>query len=63
MRRRKSEVKKNTQVLRMLKEDVQFEDPSRTVARAMRAILGAVYYDGGLGCVVKVMKELGLVIK
>lgn len=47
----------------MLKEDVQSEDQTRTVARAMRAIIGAVYYDGGMDGVRRVMEGLGLLVK
>lgn len=33
----------------------------KTMADAMEAILGAVYFDGGLGAVKRVMVTLGLV--
>jgi dsRNA-specific ribonuclease len=44
-------------------ETDEAEDPSRTAARAMRAIIGAIYYDGGLQAARRVMAELGLIIK
>jgi len=50
-------------VFALLKEDVQFEDPSRVVARAIRAIIGAVYYDGGMAAASRVMASLMLTIK
>ncbi|RDL32944.1 uncharacterized protein BP5553_08383 [Venustampulla echinocandica] len=46
----------------LLKDDVQREDPSRTIARAVCAIIGAAYYDGGLEAAKGVMAELDLVI-
>ncbi|KAF4618379.1 hypothetical protein G7Y89_g14923 [Cudoniella acicularis] len=46
----------------LLKDDVQREDPSRIIARAMKAIIGAVFWDGGLEAATKVMKELQLTI-
>ncbi|KAH8813122.1 ribonuclease III domain-containing protein [Xylogone sp. PMI_703] len=54
---------KRRNILALLKEDVQTEDRSRTVARAMRAIIGAVFYDGGLEAVRKVMGILDLSFK
>lgn len=47
----------------LMKDDTLREDPSRTAARAMRAIIGAVYYDGGLHVARRVMAELALIIK
>lgn len=47
----------------VVKDDATREDPSRTAARAMRAIVGAIYYDGGLQAARRVMAELGLIIK
>ncbi|RFU28204.1 hypothetical protein B7463_g8137, partial [Scytalidium lignicola] len=54
---------KRRNILALLKDDVQAEDKSRTVARAMRAIIGAVFYDGGLEAVRKVMGKLDLTFK
>lgn len=53
---------KRRNILALLKDDVQREDPSRTVARAMRAIAGAIYYDGELDEVRKFMHKLNLTI-
>jgi len=49
--------------LSLMKDDISREDPSRTAARAMRAVIGAVYYDGGLQAARRVMAELALIIK
>lgn len=47
----------------LIKDDTLREDPSRTAARAVRAIIGAVYYDSGLQAARRVMAELSLIIK
>lgn len=47
----------------VLKDDVKRENASKAVARAVKAIIGAVYYDGGLDAARNVMMQLGLVIK
>jgi hypothetical protein len=60
MRRRASAVRSRLSILTILKEDLQFEDPSRTIARGVKAIVGAVHYDGGIGEVRLIMKELGI---
>lgn len=62
VRKRESAVKSHSQILKMLKEDVKTEDPSRTVARGVSAVLGAVYYDGGVENVAKVMGTLKIKI-
>jgi len=54
---------KKTNIFALLKDDVQFEDPSRVIARAIRAIIGAVYYDGGMAAAKRVMASLMLTIK
>ncbi|KAN0093650.1 Ribonuclease III domain containing protein [Hyaloscypha variabilis] len=54
---------KRKNILFLMKDDASREDPSRTAARAMRAIVGAVYYDGGLQAARRVIAELGLIIK
>lgn len=54
---------KKRNIFSLLKDDVVREDPSRTIARAMRAIIGAVYYDGQLAAARRVMAELDLIIK
>jgi len=48
---------------KLIKEDVQGEDRTRTAARAIKAIVGAVYYDGGFLAARKVMEDLDLTIK
>ncbi|KAE8450641.1 hypothetical protein EG329_005985 [Mollisiaceae sp. DMI_Dod_QoI] len=54
-------------LFRLLKQDLQTvtrqDDPSSTIARAMRALIGAVYLDGGILAVDKVMMELRLLIR
>ena len=50
----------------LLKADGQREDPSRTLARALMAMIGAMYYiqyDGGLEAARKVIVGFGLEIK
>jgi dsRNA-specific ribonuclease len=54
---------KRKNIFSVVKDDASREDPSRTAARAMRAIIGAIYYDGGLQAARRVMAELGLIIK
>jgi dsRNA-specific ribonuclease len=54
---------KRKNILFLVKDDASREDPSRTATRAMRAIVGAVYYDGGLRAARRVVAELGLIIK
>ena len=39
------------------------KDSGRTTASGIRAIIGAVYFDGGLDAVKRVMAHLGLIIK
>ncbi|KAL3422214.1 RNase [Phlyctema vagabunda] len=47
----------------VVKDDVKREDTSVTIARALVAIIGAVFYDGGLVAVRKVMVDLGLEVR
>ncbi len=54
---------KRKNILSLMKDDVSREDPLRTAARAMKAVMGAVYYDGGLQAARRVMAELALIIK
>ena len=54
---------KRNNIFSLVKDDASREDPSRTAARAMRAIVGAVYYDGGLAAARRMMAQLGLIIK
>jgi dsRNA-specific ribonuclease len=54
---------KRKNIFSAVKDDASREDPSRTAARAMRAVIGAIYYDGGIQAVRRVMAELGLIIK
>ncbi|KAE9368782.1 hypothetical protein N431DRAFT_444189 [Stipitochalara longipes BDJ] len=54
---------KRKNIFSLMKDDASREDPSRTAARAMRAIVGAVYYDSGLQAARRVVAELGLIIK
>ena len=49
--------------LKMLIDDAATEDPTRTIERAMKAIIGAVYFDGGFEAARRVMAHLGLTIK
>lgn len=44
----------------MVKDDLKSETKDRVIARAMRALIGAVYYDGGLEAAKRVMAELRL---
>ncbi|KAK0115591.1 hypothetical protein ONS95_000136 [Cadophora gregata] len=48
---------------RLLVDDVRTEDATRTIERAMQAIIGAVYFDGGFEAARRVMAQLGLTIK
>jgi hypothetical protein len=50
-------------ILSMMKDDAQRENPTRTIARAIRAIIGAVYYDGGFQAARRVLSQLDLIIK
>lgn len=50
-------------VLLAFKDDFEREDPTRTVARAVEAVVGAVYFDGGFEAVRVVMEYLDLVIR
>lgn len=50
-------------VMALLKKDLQSEDTSRTIARAIKAIIGAVYYDGGLDAARRMMDSLSLTIR
>lgn len=54
---------KRKNLFHIVKDDASREDPIRTAARAMRAIIGAIYYDGGIQAVRRVMAELRLIIK
>lgn len=54
---------KTRNVFRLLVEDVKTEDATRTIERAMQAIIGAVYFDGGFEAARRVMAALGLTIK
>ena len=54
---------KKKNILHLMKDDMQREDPSRTIHRAMCAIVGAVYYDGGLQAARRLLAELDLIIK
>jgi dsRNA-specific ribonuclease len=54
---------KKHNIFSLLKEDAQGEDPSRTIARAIKAIIGAVYYDGGLQAAQRVMSGMDLILK
>lgn len=47
----------------LVKDDIAREDPTRTVARAAKAVVGAVYFDGGYSAVRMVMEVLDLVIR
>ncbi|KUJ24401.1 uncharacterized protein LY89DRAFT_551177, partial [Mollisia scopiformis] len=53
-------------VMLMIKDDLRAltgeKDPKRVIARAMRALIGAVYLDGGREAAVDVMRELRLLI-
>lgn len=54
-------------MLRLLMDDMRAvtgeKDPKRIIARAMRALIGAVYLDGGIIAAEKVMTELRLLIR
>lgn len=54
-------------VLRLLMDDMRAvkgdKDPKRIIARAMRALIGAVYLDGGIMAAGNVMTELRLLIR
>ena len=54
---------KRHNILHLLKDDARREDPIRTLERAMKAVIGAVYYDGGLEGARLVMGNLDLLIK
>ena len=54
---------KRRNLFSLVKDDAVREDPSRTAARAIRAIIGAVYYDGGIQAARRAMAELQLIIK
>jgi dsRNA-specific ribonuclease len=54
---------KRKNIFSVVKDDASREDPSRTAARAIRAIIGAIYYDGGLQSARRVMAEMGFSIK
>lgn len=63
---RKKEIKREAptrNLFRLLKEDGQKEHASRTIERAMQAVMAAVYFDGGLQGLRRVMAKLGLTIK
>lgn len=53
---------KRKNVIALLKDDVKREDPIRTIARAMRAIIAAVYYDGGLDAARRVMHNMSMTL-
>jgi dsRNA-specific ribonuclease len=38
-------------------------DPGRTIANGIKAIIGAVYFDGGFESARRVMAQFGLIIK
>lgn len=44
-------------------EDATTEDATRTIERAMNAIIGAVYFDSGFEAARRAMAHLGLTIK
>ncbi|KAH6669541.1 hypothetical protein B0J14DRAFT_703484 [Halenospora varia] len=48
--------------LKVFVDDVRREDPVWTISRGVKAVVGAVFLDGGLEVAVRVMGELGLVI-
>ena len=48
---------------RLLVDDARTEDATRTIERAMQAVIGAVYFDGGFEAARRVMAQLGLTIK
>lgn len=55
---------KRRNVLELLKEDVQNvgHERGKQIARAMKAIIGAVYFDGGYEAARRVMAQLSLTI-
>jgi dsRNA-specific ribonuclease len=55
---------KKHNILSLLKEDVKGvgHDKTRTIARAVKAIIGAIYFDQGFGWVKNVMFNFGLTI-
>lgn len=48
---------------KLLVDDARTEDATRTIERAMQAVIGAVYFDGGFEAARRVMAQLGLTIK
>ena len=48
---------------RLLVDDARTEDATRTIERAMQAVIGAVYFDGGFETARRVMAQLCLMIK
>ncbi|KAG4433972.1 hypothetical protein IFR05_010552 [Cadophora sp. M221] len=48
---------------RLLVDDAKTEDATKTIERAMQAIIGAVYFDGGFEAARRTMAQLGLTIK
>lgn len=56
---------KRKNLFHVLREDVQAvgHDGDRLIARAIKAIIGAAYFDGGFDAVRIVMAQLGLSIQ
>jgi dsRNA-specific ribonuclease len=56
---------KRNNVLELLKDDVKGigQDQNRQIARAIKAIIGAVYFDGGFEAARRVMAQLTLTIR
>ena len=54
---------KRKNILYLLKEDAHFEYPDRVIARGVKAIIGAVYFDGGYQAVRRTMVALSLAIR
>jgi dsRNA-specific ribonuclease len=56
---------KRRNVLELFKDDVQAvgHDRDRQIARAIKAIIGAVYFDGGYEAARRVMAQLRLTIQ
>lgn len=56
---------KRKNMFHVLRKDVQAvgHDGDRLIARAVKAIIGAVYFDGGYDAVRRVMAQLGLSIQ
>jgi dsRNA-specific ribonuclease len=50
-------------LLSLLKDDMRREWPEITIARGMRAVIGAVYYDGGYDAARRAMVHLKLIIQ